>query len=1069
MNSSNSIHSTGQKCRLGLLVLYSIGLGFGVPARAQGPGSLVWASGPDLPSPRAECAAVPGPDNATILLGGVSPAGGTVVPKLANGAAAWTTAPALNPARVSAGAARYSSQGILVVGGKIGTQPTDEVLLYDYYAGDSQDAEVMSAERRQLACAADGSSRVYAIGGLGDSGQVLSSAERYSPTADTWTTIAPLPAARYGAAAVGVGTTHVYVFGGATSAAAQATAYRYVIASNSWETIDPMPVAVRNAVAVLNGNWIYVTGGFGASGAVDSVQKYDLTTGAWVLDTPLPAARHSHGAALTAAGKILVAGGYDAAGAASASVFQTQQLNLPETAPVFNTVAVTAGSLDKPYAYDAGATGNPPPVFSLVTAPAGMTIDATSGLIAWQPVVGQVGVHPVTIRATNRVGSVDQVFNITAVSDTIPPTKPAEVHVVDVTASSVTLEWSGATDANGVHHYAVYRQYRSGFRGIQRSYALVQNNITGTTATIAGLPPLTSYIYCVRAFDAAGNQSPNSPLVSFKTLSPPVSFRYTGATVLPANFPLQLQFFANANPAATFSLVSGPAGLTVDAETGVASWTPSPADVGTHTVVARATNSGGSVDLSVNITVNPDVPQLSMLFVTGAGGFRDALAGSAWTAQVLDGSHTTSTYEIVSAPAGMMINPTTGQLSWLPTVDDAGLRPVRLRATNAASSTEMTFETYCHFTGPPTNIQFTGLTDLVPTASWSAPVGLGADRVAGYTVVATSRYRSGRSWRTQRLTWQTDGTAPNMLLPGLTTGRAYTLYVNAVDEFDNRGLANPPGVTFSSNPGLPSVGWTVGNANGNPGVIAGQQAVIQFTDYNSSFGPASYSIVSAPPGFAVDPVTGAASWTPGTADVGTVPVTVRVTNSIGHRDVTVNILVNFSGPVLNPVATRVGNYASISWQPPVDNILPIASYRVTMHWQVNGRSYSRVMPAAATSLAFELVPTGAVWHKGVTISALDAAGRAGVATALIPYNNVLPAGLPPADPAWIERITVAPDGTPAIEIRGPVGAVAEVEVSGDLVNWDPLETATIGENGVMVCPDSVSQGAKNMYYRLKQP
>ncbi len=1067
MKTSNLLHATGLVRRLGALIIFAALIGSGVRAGAQG--SLLWYSGPGLPSPRAEAVAVLAPGGSVLLMGGVSPSGATIVPKLLDGATSWVPGHPIDSTRIGLGAVRFGVSGILVFGGRNGNTPTDEALLYDYYYGDSQDAEKMSTPRQKFAYAADGSDRCYAFGGLGESDQVLSSAERYDWVQDAWSAIAALPAARYGATAVSVDGTHIYLFGGATSTAVQATAWRYVVASNSWQTLAPMPVAVRQAVAVLVQNRIYVTGGVAASGAVATVQVYDLTTGLWSLDTPLPAARYAHGAIYTAGGKMLVSGGYDAAGVASASDFQTQQLNIPETAPIFDTVPVTVGSLDRPYGYLAGALGNPAPTFSLVTGPAGMTIAPATGSIGWQPVAGQVGVHPVTVRATNRIGFVNQSFNITVVSDTIAPKAPTEVHVEDVTATSVTLSWSGATDATGIHHYAVYRQYRCGFRGIQRCYGIVQNNISGTTTTITGLPPLTSYLYTVRAFDASGHSSPNSPLVSFKTLSPPVSFRYTGATSLPANFPLQLQFFANANPAAIFSILSGPASLTVDPVTGVASWMPSPADVGAHTLVVRATNTGGTADLSVNLTVRSDVPVLSVQYVPGAGGLRDAIAGSAWTAQVLDASHTTSTYEIVAAPPGMTINAITGQLSWVPTPDDAGLRPVMVRATNAAASNEITFEFYVHFTGPVLSLQVTGLTDLYPTATWTAPIGTGTDRVAGYTVLATARYRSGRTYRTHQVSYQTDASTPTVTLAGLVSGRTYTLYVNAVDETDNRGLTNPPGLIFIPRPGLPVVGWTIANANGSPGVVAGYQAVVQFTESNPAFGPATFSIVSAPAGFVLNPITGEGRWMPSTTDVGAIPVTIRVTNQIGPRDVTVNILVNFSGPVRNPIAARNGDSAVANWQPPLDNIFPIASYRVTMHWQVGSRSYSRAMTATGTSHAFGLVPTGAVWHKGVTITPLDATGRVGVASALIAYNNVLPAGLPPADPAWIEQVTIAADGIPAVEVRGPVGAIAEVEVSSDLLNWDPLETVTIGDDGVMLCPDSASQNTTQSFYRLNIP
>lgn len=1037
---------------------------------AQAPGPLAWSSGPDLPSPRAESVAVLAPDDAVILLGGTSPGGSQVVPRLLDGSLAWSAAPNLDITRVAPGAVRFGATGILVFGGRGGNQPTDEALLYDYYLGDSQDADQMAAVRQQMAFADDDTGRIYALGGLGQSGQILSSAERYDPNQDAWSGMAALPAGRYGATAVSVEGTNVIVFGGAASGGVvQSNVYLYSIGANSWSSLTPLPVAVRNAVAVRFGSRVYVTGGLSSTGAVSLVQVYDLETGLWSMDNPLPARRHGHSAVLAASGRLLIAGGYDASSNATTSVWLSQQLDVPETAPVFTSAPVTSGSLDHFYSYDAAANGNPAPTFSMVSGPAGLSVDSLSGLISWQPVAGQAGTQSVTLRATNRVGFADQSFNINVLADTIAPTAPTNVQVVNVTASSVELAWSGAADANGVVRYGVYRQYRCGFHGIQRCYALVLGNITSNTVTIGGLPPLTSYSYVVRAFDAAGNQSPNSMLVSFRTLSPPVNFRYTGTTSLPANFPLALQFFASANPAATFSVVSGPAGLSVDPVTGVANWTPTPADIGPHALLVRAENSGGSAELSVTLTVRPDVPQLSVQFIPGAGGARDAVAGFPYAARILDGSHTPSTFALVSAPAGMSIDPTNGLISWLPTPDDAGQKSVTVRATNAASSAEIIFEFYCHFTGPVSNIQVTGLTDLNPTATWSPPVGVGADRTAGYTIVARGRYRSGRAWRTQTLSFESDGATPSITLTGLVSGRSYSLYVNAIDEADHRGLANSNGVPFVPRPALPAIGWAITNASGGTAVIAGQQALVTLTDLNPTFGPTSYSVITAPAGFVLDSVTGQGNWTPTAADVGTASVTVRAVNTIGAKDVTFSFPVYFSGPVRNATATRTGDVAEANWQPPTDNALPVSSFRVTMHWQVSSRSYSRAMTTTGTSLSFGLTPTGAVWHKGVTITPLDAAGRAGVSTPLIPYNAALPAGLPPADPAWIEQVAIAPDGTPIVEIRGLAGVVAELQVSDDLVDWDFVETVTLGEDGLAQCPDLAGQSAPRGFYRVVIP
>lgn len=58
---------------------------------------------------------------------------------------------------------------------------------------------------------------------------------------------------------------------------------------------------------------------------------------------------------------------------------------------------------------------------------------------------------------------------------------------------------------------------------------------------------------------------------------------------------------------------------------------------------------------------------------------------------------------------------------------------------------------------------------------------------------------------------------------------------------------------------------------------------------------------------------------------------------------------------------------------------------------------------------------------------------------------------------------------PVLEIREPVGAVVEVEVSGDLLNGDPLETVTIGDEGVTLCPDPECRNTRSGFYPVKIP
>ena len=108
--------------------------------------------------------------------------------------------------------------------------------------------------------------------------------------------------------------------------------------------------------------------------------------------------------------------------------------------------------------------------------------------------------------------------------------------------------------------------------------------------------------YAVTAVNSAGTQSPRSATVSVAVWTAPDL--YTAITTSGADISsltinvgqtsqiILIQEFAN--PAPTFSVVSGPGGVSVDPNTGLATYTPGPADIGTQDVTFAATNVAGT-------------------------------------------------------------------------------------------------------------------------------------------------------------------------------------------------------------------------------------------------------------------------------------------------------------------------------------------------------------------------------------------------------------------------------------------------------------------------------------------
>ncbi|MFD2245456.1 LamG-like jellyroll fold domain-containing protein [Pontibacter ruber] len=86
-----------------------------------------------------------------------------------------------------------------------------------------------------------------------------------------------------------------------------------------------------------------------------------------------------------------------------------------QVAPSIVSEAITYGVAGQPYIYDVNATGTPAPAYTLVSGPAGMTINAASGELTWTPAAA--GKFSVTVQAANSTGQDKQSFEITVKKD----------------------------------------------------------------------------------------------------------------------------------------------------------------------------------------------------------------------------------------------------------------------------------------------------------------------------------------------------------------------------------------------------------------------------------------------------------------------------------------------------------------------------------------------------------------------------------------------------------------------------------------------------------------------------
>jgi chitodextrinase len=209
---------------------------------------------------------------------------------------------------------------------------------------------------------------------------------------------------------------------------------------------------------------------------------------------------------------------------------------------------------------------------------------------------------PVTLNdtaPTNDRWNLAAVEVIPAVTDTQAPTAPTNLSAGTVTATQVPLSWSASSDDQGVAGYRILRD--GGQIG----------EVAGTTFTDKTVAASTAYAYTVRAYDAAGNTSPDSNQVSVTTPAPTDSTPPAVSLTAPAN---GATVSGTANLTATASDASGIGGVQFlvdgnamgaeDTEAPYAlSWDSTSVGDGSHSLAARARDGAGNSATSTAVPV----------------------------------------------------------------------------------------------------------------------------------------------------------------------------------------------------------------------------------------------------------------------------------------------------------------------------------------------------------------------------------------------------------------------------------------------------------------------------------
>ncbi|MDA8105735.1 MAG: putative Ig domain-containing protein [Nitrospiraceae bacterium] len=248
--------------------------------------------------------------------------------------------------------------------------------------------------------------------------------------------------------------------------------------------------------------------------------------------------------------------------------------------PYITSTAVTTAMAGQAYSYAVTATGNPAPTYSLTTFPTGMSINATTGLIEWTPSSG--GSFNVTVQADNGIGTpATQSF-------TIQVNQTAAITTTPVMAALTGIPYQYDVDATGTPAPTFSLTASPSGMTINAATGLIQ-----WTPASAG-----SFDVTVQADNGIGTPATQSFTIVVNQAPAITSTPVTTAIVGQA---YSYTVTATGNPAPAYSLTVYPAGMTINAATGLIQWTP--ASAGSFDVIVQAGNLAGNAAQSFILSV----------------------------------------------------------------------------------------------------------------------------------------------------------------------------------------------------------------------------------------------------------------------------------------------------------------------------------------------------------------------------------------------------------------------------------------------------------------------------------
>ena len=310
-----------------------------------------WSQMASLPIPLADQAATTGPDGRIYAIGGIS--GGisaiSTVYAYTPGTNAWAQVASLPQPLANLAATTGPDGRIYAIGGVDGSNnPVSTVYAYTPATNIWTQVASLPVAIGNLTATTGPDGRIYAIGGLNGSNNPVSTVYAYTPATNTWSQVASLPVATGNLAATTGPDGRIYAIGGNDGSVrfpnTVSTVYAYTPSTNTWSQVAslPAPGIFLAATTGLDGR-IY------ALGAVNNddygvVYAYTPSSNTWTQVANAPGATSLLAAATGPDGRIYAIGGFSPP--FDSEVVATVAAYMPDTASAITAITIAPAMLD---------------------------------------------------------------------------------------------------------------------------------------------------------------------------------------------------------------------------------------------------------------------------------------------------------------------------------------------------------------------------------------------------------------------------------------------------------------------------------------------------------------------------------------------------------------------------------------------------------------------------------------------------------------------------------------------------------------------------------------------------